>query len=534
MSNYTSQASSSLLKALLYLLAVSCLYLDAFMLPHTPVFEGDTTPIYLLEAGKMLQGQVIYRDFFQFTFPGTQVFYLALFRIFGLRAWIPSAVWVLLGIGLAWTCLVISRQVLSGVLVYLPSLIFLGVAFFSEPDPNHHWFSMLACMAGLAVIFPERSPFRWALAGALCGVTTLFTHSRGVVAIAGFAVFLLWEWHKKKQGWSQLLKTSLWLVLPFLGVTLPIIVYLCRKVGPELFVNCTVVFLAKYWSKWFWGTAYVYGADIPTGLPLGLELGGLVMWAFIHLLLPMVYIFFFIRYCRCPAEDRDEPWDRLMLLAMVGVFLFMGIVTSPVWFRLISVSPPALILYIWMVKGPGKISRVLRGLAWGGGFLAVLVQPIVLQTGWKAYLDTPTGRTAFFDRQRFEKYRWILEHTHAGDYFFQADDCNEYFLLGLQNPVRVSFVTDSTYTRPDQIRNAIDMLEKYHVQWVMWSAWLDVPRSPGADGSGERPLRMYLHTHYHPVQEFADQFEEAWERNAPESANDGRGPGAPAEKWKAR
>ena len=76
--------------------------------------------------------------------------------------------------------------------------------------------------------------------------------------------------------------------------------------------------------------------------------------------------------------------------------------------------------------------------------------------------------------------------------YFQADDCDEYFLLGLRNPAEVSFVTDSIYTRPEQVQNAVEMLEKHRVQFVMWSAWLDVPRSPGADGSAEAPLRVYL------------------------------------------
>jgi hypothetical protein len=140
------------------------------------------------------------------------------------------------------------------------------------------------------------------------------------------------------------------------------------------------------------------------------------------------------------------------------------------------------------------------------------LQSFVVQSGWKGYLEAPTGRAVLLDPGEYEKYRWVLEHTHPGDFYFQADDCDEYFLLGLQNPAEVPFVTDSAYTRPDQVQNAIEMLEKHQVRFVMWSAWLDVPRHPGADGSAV-PLRAYLHTHYHPVREFDDQYAEVWERN---------------------
>ncbi|MGD1105261.1 MAG: hypothetical protein ABSA59_24715 [Terriglobia bacterium] len=501
------------LQPLFYLAAIGCLYLNAFILPHTPIYEGDTAPIYLLEATKMLEGQVIYRDFFQFTLPGTQVFYLLLFKLFGVRAWIPSLVWVVLGIGLAWTCVVISKQVLSGASVYLPSLLFLGLAFFSEPDPNHHWFSILACMAALAVLMPKRSLSRWAAAGALCGLSTLFTQSRGIVAIVGFAAFLLWECRTKKQGWGWLVKAGMYLVIPFLATTLPVMAYLAWKVGASLFFNCTVVFLMKYWSKWFWGTIHVYGADLPIDLPLGLEVGALLMWIFIHLLVPFVYILFYAQYRRRAIAHPEEPWDRVMLICIVGLFLFLGIALSPVWFRLISVALPALILYAWLVKAPAKLPRALTRLAWAGGVLALVSQPAVVQTGWKGYIDPPTGRAALLDPDRYEKYRWLLAHTHPGDFFFQADDCDEYFLLGLRNPAEVSFVTDSIYTRPEQVQNAVDMIEKHRVRFVMWSAWLDVPRSPGGDGSAESPLRAYLRIQYHPVRGFDDQLEEAWERN---------------------
>ena len=94
----TFQTLLSRLGPFLFFGGIGCLYLDSFIPPSTPIYQGDTLPIYLLEAVKMLGGQVMYRDFFQFTLPGTQVFYLLLFKLFGVRAWIPSAMWIVLGI----------------------------------------------------------------------------------------------------------------------------------------------------------------------------------------------------------------------------------------------------------------------------------------------------------------------------------------------------------------------------------------------------------------------------------------------------
>ena len=499
----------------LFLAGFGCLYLDAFILPHTPIYQGDTAPIYLLEATKMLEGQVIYRDFFQFTLPGTQVVYLLLFKWFGVRAWIPSAMWVVLGIGLAWTCVVISKQLLSAASVYLPSLLFLGLGFVSERDPTHHWFSTLAGMAAIAVLMAKRSPSRLAAAGALCGLATLFTQSRGFVAILGFATFLLWECRTRKQGWGWLVKAGMYLVIPFLATILPVTAYVAWKVGLGLFIKCTVVFLMKYWSKNSWGTIYVYGADLPI-LPLWLEAPALLMWLFIHLLLPFVYMWFFVHYRRHAIAHPEEPWDRPMLIGIVGFFLFLGIAFSPVWFRLISVAPPALILFVWLIMPPAKLPRSLRRLVWAGGLLALASQSVMVQTGWRGYIESPTGRAALLDPDRYENDRWVLDHTRPGDFYFQADDCDEYFLLGLRNPAEVSFVTATPYSRPEQVQNVIEMLEKHRVRFVMWSAWLDVPRTPGGDVSVLTTLRAYLRAHYHPVKRFDAPYEEVWERDRSE------------------
>jgi len=497
---------------LLAITVAVCLYLVAFIFPCTPIYQGDTAAIWILDATKMLEGQVIYRDFFEFMLPGTQIFYEILFKLFGLRAWIPNMVWVALGLGLAWGCVLISKHLLTGRAIYLPAVLFLGLGFVTEPDPTHHWFSTLACLLAIAVAMPRRSAARLMTAGALCGVATLFTQSRGPLALAGFALFLLWEWRVKHESWGWLLKAGLWLTVPFAATTLPVIFFLAWKVGVGLgtFIDSTVLFLMKYWSKEFWGSFYVYGADLPDSSSW-LQAPSLLLWLFMHLLLPFVYLLFLMRY-RQALLGREENWDRGMLLCIVGFFMFLSIAFSPIWFRLVAVSPPAMILFVWLLDRRVQSSRSLLGVVWVGGLLALVLQAAIVQLGWKGYLDSPTGHVAMLDPDHYQKYRWVLDHTHPGDFYFQADDCDEYFLLGLRNPTRVSFITDSAYTRPEHVQNAIAMIEQHRVRFVMWSAWLDVPRHPGDDGSAA-PLRSYLRAHYHPVRNFDDESAQVWERN---------------------
>ena len=180
---------------------------------------------------------------------------------------------------------------------------------------------------------------------------------------------------------------------------------------------------------------------------------------------------------------------------------------------MISVALPGLIVLVWLINSSVKVPRTLTYWIWAYALVFLLAQSVIVQAGWKGYIESPRGRAVLLDEGRFEKYRWILSQTRPGEYYFQADDCDQYFLLGLRNPAKVSFVVGGEYTRPEQVQNVIEMLEKYHVRIVMWSAWLDVPRSPGGEPRALAALRTYLGAHYHPVREFADDLEEVWERN---------------------
>lgn len=492
---------------------LACLFLQAFILPCTPIYQGETIPIFLLEARRMLEGQAMYRDFFEFTLPGIQAVCFFLFQLFGVRAWISDAMLIVLGVSLAWLGAALSRRVLPGRLILLPSLLFLAFAFSSELDPTHHWYSTLAVMAALALLIEVRSLRRIVAAGALCGLATVFTQNRGAAAILGIAVFLLWESRAKGQGWRWLLKAQAGLVAGFLTVLTPLIVYLIWKVGPQRFLFCVVTFPVKYYPYYYWNTPGVYMAELPD-FPFWLELPAVGVWISMHLLVPLIYLLFLVRYLREAKTRPAEPWDQLMLLSTVGLCLFLGIAFSPNWIRICSVSLLALIVFIWFLRSSGRLARACTRFLWVAAVLALVVQPAIVQTGWKGYLDSPVGRVAFLDRAHYEKFRWLSAQTHSGDFFFVADDAAAYFLLGLRNPTEVSFLSATAYTRPEQVQNVVEMLEKYQVRFVVWSAWLDVPRgtSRGPDSLG--PVRAYLRTHYHPVKSFADaDLQQAWERN---------------------
>jgi hypothetical protein len=478
-----------------FIFAAAFLYLNLFALPATPIAGTDNDQsLYLHNATRMFHGQMIYRDFFQFTPPGTELVYLGLFKLFGVRAWIPNATLVVLGLSLTWLCVFISRKVLSGLTAYLPGCLFLTLAFYSDLDGSHHWFSVLAVIAATALILVGRNLPRVAGAGALCALASFFTQARGALALVGFAFFLWWDHRKRPQKGNSLLWSEATLAAVFAAVTVVLNSYFVWNVGWKRYLWSTVTFGIKYYpAEKEMNSLQAYMAVVPR-LANWRHVPD-PSWVFIHALVPLVYLLFLARCWREARRKPEEPWSRLMLVNLVGGFLFVGVAPAPVYWRLCVVSLPGFIILAWFLRSPGKLQTLARQALWLCAVVATLGIVVHQQTRWRALLDTPTGRAAFFDPGDFERYQWLVLHTRPSEPFF---DCSgqSYFLLGLRSPAVVSFLTDSDYLRPEQARDVQESLERNRVPVVEWCANLDFGVRPD-DHLG--PLREYLHAHYHPA-----------------------------------
>jgi len=154
-----------------------------------------------------------------------------------------------------------------------------------------------------------------------------------------------------------------------------------------------------------------------------------------------------------------------------------------------------------------------------------IARPTVTQTRWRAFLDLPTGRTAFFEPAVYQETKWVLERTRPSDYLF--GDQLLCFDLRLRNPSRVAYVTPYAFTRPEVVLNVVQALEMHEVRFISWYPGLDAPVDP--EGNHLAPLRRYLQSHYHIAERFADGHT-IWQRNNAATSSrpvDGFGPENP-------
>jgi hypothetical protein len=482
------------------------LYLEVFVLPATPPLATGDQSIYLHNATRLLEGQIIYRDYDHFTLPGTDVLYAALFRLFGVRAWIPQAMLVLIGVVNAWLSIVISGKVLDGGTVILPAFLFLTLPFSGYLDATHHWYSTLAAVAALAIAIEKRTMARMTWAGVLWGLGTCFSQST-VLGVIGFALFSSWERRRNAEPWSLALKKEACLFIGFLAAVSAFNAYFLWKVGLRRFLYYTVVFVAKYYSAERFNTWRIYLRETPS-IHSWTNWADLVAWPFVHALIPFIYIFFLLYYWRVARSRPELPWARLMLVNITGLSLFLAVASAPAYNRLYTVSLPGIVLLVWVTSVFVQVKKILSPILWMAVLSLAIVKPIITQTRWKAYLNLPSGRTVFFDPTAYEQAKWIRDRTRPSDYFF--GDQLLCFALGLRNPARVPFLRPTDYTRPEEVRDVVQALEQHRVTLVSWYRGLDAP----VDDAGNHlaPLQLYLHGHYHVEKTFLNG-DKIWVRN---------------------
>jgi hypothetical protein len=485
------------------------LYFHLFIPIFTPIWTGGDAVIWLHDAHRMLHGEVLYRDFVQITLPATDLLYFVAFKIFGPRMWIANVMLLVLGVTLAWLSYRIALSLQLGKLALLPPLLFLTLVYRDRLDASHHWYSTLAAVAALAVVIEDRSPRRVAIAGALCGLATCFTQSAGVMAIVGFAAFLYWEHRTLSMPLRALIQQQARLILSAALVVLIVSSYFAWRAGLARFVYCTLLFNLRYYGSFEGGSTW---RGYMTGLLGFLEwqrLPGIAGFLLIHLLIPLVYILFFVRYLRRSGQSAGEPWDRLMLLTIIGLASLLSVGLAPTWARLYYVSLPALILFVWILKSEGRAGQFVSNILYVVTLALAAAFPIGKQLHWRDYLDLPSGRMAFLNHEAYEKYRWAARQTRPGDFFFGGPYPDFYFLLDLRDPGPVPFITPFEYTRPEEVQAVVEGLEKHRVEMILWGPPLDTSEDRRGDHLG--PLRTYVRSRYHIAEELPEF--EAWVRN---------------------
>jgi Dolichyl-phosphate-mannose-protein mannosyltransferase len=149
--------------------------------------------IILQGAQRILQGQVLYRDFFSFVTPGSYYFLALLFKTFGSSMLVARTALAVYGALFSVFTYLSARRVCSRwaalAAAYLVTLTSVPWRFMVL----HNWDStLLACAAVYCAVWLLQAPrWGWAIAcGSFASLTVLFDHSKGAGLMLGFALGL--------------------------------------------------------------------------------------------------------------------------------------------------------------------------------------------------------------------------------------------------------------------------------------------------------------------------------------------------------
>lgn len=511
--NFSSPGSFSRVDLLFFLAALIFLYSQLFQFPFTPYyFDGDHM-IIISNAMRMLDGEVIYLDFFHLAPPGAELVYAALFSIFGTKVWVLNIVILFLGLAQVWILWYFSRKFFSGLLVYLPASIFLIVGYrLFYIDGTYRLFSIVGVLAAIAVLMNKRTPRNLILAGGICGLASFFMQPRGVVGIAGISLFLIWENYRHGFDLRGLIKNGLYLSLPFFLVVVLTQSYFLYEAGFENYYFSLVTFLQNHYPHDPLSSRSAYLSELPNfrqylaiyspffAVSRYFRIAFPVI--FYYLLIPFVYfVFLFVRWRRKTWVLSKELDANLMLLCLAGLTLSVGVSALSV-IRLSHVAIPGLVLLGWLLKQVPYSERIAAVCL---AFLALIGVSYVIQrqTIEKYYLDMPAGRSAFFSEQIYGRYKWVGDHTHPGDLFYEGHHPSFYFPFHLKNPTPMYLVRDSAYTPRFQVESVVRALANNPPTLIAWPRkWTKPAASRAADDNLEI-LWQYVASNYELQLEFS-------------------------------
>lgn len=479
-----------------YVLLGSGLYLcfNLVSLRGAPFLLGGDEQVFWMNALRMLQGELIYRDFFEFTPPGTDLVYLGAFALLGPRIWVPNVVQLLLGVSLACLCFHLARSIMRTAEAAVTAALFLVLLFGKWLDATHHWFSLLAVMAAVGVLMRGSSAPRVLVCGALLGLASFFTQTRGLGAACGFGVFLIWDGIHKQLSWrsqcGQLLRLLLALILTWLILSS----YFIYKVGIASLFYFQAFYVLEHISRSAQRLLYPEEQD-PLAWPIYYQL--------VFFAQPLIYATSLWRCGR--AAVKGSAFDaRVALLALVGAGMFLEVAQSPNWLRVDCIAMPAVILLVWLVSGAAEgLTAYARLRTYAIALTAIGLIGVSAHQVWARniarplVLDLPAGRSAV-TALAGEKLAWLARRTTPGELFFQARYQSLYLPLQLRDP---AFDFLDRYTSPEFVALDLRQLAAKRARYILWSP-LDRPRYPA--------FEQFLYERYRKVWQFTDAAE-IWE-----------------------
>jgi 4-amino-4-deoxy-L-arabinose transferase-like glycosyltransferase len=476
--------------------------------------------IVLQGAQRILQGQVLYRDFFYFVTPGSFYFMAMLFKVFGSSILVGRNLLLIYGGVFSVLTYLLARRVCSTWAALLAAYFQLVVSLPTRFHPLHNWDSMLwACLALYGFVWLLQQPhWIWALiTGSCVSFTGLFEQSKGaglvVGLLLGFSVIALKHRRAfvlKRSHLAALLAGAAWpilLTLVYFGLKGSLSQMAADLLWPiEHYTRANRLPYGYIFSPHVWEEAYTEASSLGRLLVILVFTPGFVISA-----VPILGVGFAVfKTLEKRPEGPTETSSYYVLVSATVLGLVLSVLAAgrADMLHLVYEGPPLFVVLGWLMEGPGIRSALLQsarplvaGLlvvcftAYGMAFLS---NPL----GAHERLVTRRGTLRASSPDRLLQY--VQEHVPAGAkilvYPYQP---LFYFLTATFSPTRYDYLQPGFHA-PSQFHEALGDLARDKTPVVLYDLgfttdivpviWPSIPTGALAVD----PLEDYIFAHYRP------------------------------------
>lgn len=482
MANHGSRARGDLLIAL-FLFAAAVVYLAS--LPWNLGAADES--FFLYEAKRIREGEVMYRDFFQFVTPGAWYFMALLYSIFGTSmatARISAA--VLHGATVLVLYASCRRIDVRRELAVVVALAYVALCPPVWPYASPHWYSTFLVALLLLVAIPgawsERAGASFAL-GALAGVLIMVQQQKGVITAAGIAALLVAD-----AGLRRLLsaRRGIRLTVQLLSLAAGV----SCIVGPSLLAMVAAAGWQPVFDDLVTFPLFEYPGRAPTTrwgtigfLPRLLAPN---TWPWFLRLLPFLAVPAVLRLAVALALGRKRLGERALDGARLQLVFIAYLLTSaasvlynPDLVHLAFIAPVGMVALAeiseWALGWPRP--RLASSLA---GWVVVLLALVPLsrqiagnttrlRSSYPYGHETAFGRVDFARRWEpvfVDKLREALDRTASRELFCYPAAVSPYLTAGGRNPTPFQFLAP-LLSPPRQIEQAASILRKAGTPYIV-------------------------------------------------------------------
>jgi hypothetical protein len=483
--------------------------------------EGSTAA----QALRIVNGELIYRDFFTVVTPGSYYTVAWLFWLFGeslmLLRWAALAV----GIGILLCALMVGRRVMAWPFAAAAGLLTTVWGWFLVTPNFYSLEAALLSLVALACYVYGAPSWRWMVAaGVATGATAMVKQNVGAYTAAGL-FFTIWasRLFDNQPDWRGRMKMSGQFLA---GVSLPVVATLfwlaASGAGPYLYESWVYYPLVKYTER--------FARPFPDFFPID-EGDPFDLWTKLVIYLPavvypLVGVAIAVLAARFRRGDRDAKTEghALVAIAFVGVLTLLQAWPRADVPHILFGLQPTFILFAYLLSCVWRMLKAVPGprMAIAAIALVAALAPAATLL-WKGYKRTDWEYQNYFVAVRTDRARgifaagleaqridivtkYISEHTAPGDPIFVVPWASGfYFLANRPNPTRIDLML---FEDPEAYPCLLSRLEARPPKYVIYGYTWDVDEKHFRDYAA--PIDRYIRSRY--AIEFSTDGYEIWRR----------------------